>query len=367
MTSSALTIGALAPESRAATAAKNPFIVSPLFDGFFFIGSVSAVAVAWLASSRFHVNSFYILAAVATVSNGPHLASTWTRVYFDRREWSRRPIKIFLVPLLIASVVVGFNLWHGPGVRILNSALLYWATWHFLAQDWGLLRLYQRRSSESETSLALRLEKPILYISVLWCLLHRIKTGPRTLFGTEVITLIPTWPVVHAVLAVTIGLAALYLALRIQEGFGAAWVRVLFLLSAFLGFAIPFLFITEDGTTAFAAAACWHGLQYLGIVRYYHRNTWKAGVSPQARVISWASQPGRLRLFLYACLLWALAGVGFLVIWSGAFLTRGTAWTIDTWGGVTWLSFTFSHYYLDGVIWKVRRDPALATSLGVTA
>ncbi len=53
------------------------------------------------------------------------------------------------------------------------------------------------------------------------------------------------------------------------------------------------------------------------------------------------------------------------MIWTGSFLTRGTAWTMETWAGVVWLSFTFSHYYLDGVIWKLRRDPVLATSLGV--
>src|SRR5579863_2961094 len=167
---------------RAATAVpENPFIVSPGYDAFFFFGSVGAVALAWLASARFHVSGFYVLAAVAALANGPHLASTWTRVYFDRREWSRRPIQIFLLPALIATAVVWCTLKGDVTVRFLNSVLLYWATWHFVSQNWGLLRIYQRKSGEAESSLAMRLERPLLYASVLWCLLHRIKTGPRTL------------------------------------------------------------------------------------------------------------------------------------------------------------------------------------------
>jgi hypothetical protein len=144
MSSSALE---LAPaEAVPAVAVKTPFIVSPLYDGLFFFGSIGVVFLAWLADARFHVNGFYVLAVVAVASNGPHLASTWTRVYFDKREWQQRPVQIFVVPACIAAVVVGMTLWGWTGLRVLNSALLYWATYHFLAQDWGLLRIYQRRS-----------------------------------------------------------------------------------------------------------------------------------------------------------------------------------------------------------------------------
>lgn len=365
MSSSALE---LAPEEAApAVAAKTPFIVSPLYDGLFFFGSIGVVFLAWLADARFHVNGFYVLAAVAVASNGPHLASTWTRVYFDKREWQRRPVQIFVVPAFIAAIVVGLTLWGWTGLRILNSALLYWATYHFLAQDWGLLRIYQRRSGEPDGSLPLRLERPILYLSVVWCALHRLKTGPRSLFGTEVFYPDLPWPVINALGALVVCVAVVYVALRIREGFGRNWVRVAFVACAILGFAVPYLFIVSDGTTAFAAAACWHGFQYLGIVRFYHRNAWKGGVAPEARTVSWLSQPGRLRLFLYACLLWALAGAGYVFIYGGSLLTRGTSWDINTWTGVTWLSLTFSHYYLDGVIWKLRRDKSVAERLLVAS
>ncbi|MFZ5471704.1 MAG: hypothetical protein ACOZIN_19935 [Myxococcota bacterium] len=344
---------------------RSLFIASPAIDGFFFFGSAGVVLLAWLAAARFQVNSFYILAAVAVFSNGPHLVSTWSRVYFDRREWRRRPFHLLVVPAVIALLVVAVVHFGGrEGSRALNSILLYWATWHFVAQSWGILRIYQRRSGEPENSLAMRLEKPLLFLFVAWCLLHRLHTGPRMLFGTEVHHLPLPRAVVDGLLGPFLFLFFLYLVQRLRQWRApwaqGAWLRAGFLGCSFLGFAVPFLFIKTDDTTAFAAAAGWHGLQYLGIVRLYHRNAWKGGVHPDAPVVSWLSQPGWGRLVLYAAFLLALAGSGYLFIYTGALLTAGSRWDVYTWGAVVWLSFTFGHYYMDGVIWKLSKSPEVA-------
>jgi hypothetical protein len=355
----------------APTAPRQLSILSPGKDAFFFFGSTFVVFLVWLAATRFHVNSFYVLAAVAVVANGPHLVSTWTRVYFDRREWKERPLLIVVMPLCIATAVtliasqLGFT-----GSRILNSTILYWATWHFVAQNWGLLRIYQRKSGESLDGLALRLEKPVLFATVAFALTHRIHTGPRVLFGTEVFT--PPMPaaVPYAILAPLLLATAVLVGLRIKDRRAphakAAWVRLGFLGCSAVGFIVPFLFIKTDDTSAFAAAACWHGVQYLGIVRHYHRTTWKGGVHPEAKIVSWLSQPGKVRLLLYVALLLALAGSGYLIIGLGSFLTRGTAWDEYRWASVVWISFTLSHYWLDGVIWKLSR-PEIAARVGITA
>jgi hypothetical protein len=346
------------------------FITTPAKDFFFYFASVSVVAIVWFLAAVLHVNSFYILAGVAILANGPHLAATWTRVYFDRREWKERPLLIVGMPLAIAATVTCITIYLGnTGARLLNSTILYWATWHFVAQNWGIMRIYQRKSGEPLTSIALRLEKPILFMFVLWCLLYRIETGPRILFGTEVFYV--TLP--HAVVAGLWGplgfLIAVYLYQRIKERNAphakAAWLRGAFLLCAFAGFFIPFECIKTDDTSAFAAAACWHGIQYLGIVRHYHRNTWKTGLNDNAKVISWLSQPGPVRVFLYMALLWALAGSGYVIIGAGSALTKGTSWGPYTWAAVVWISFTLSHYWLDGVIWKLRK-PELAQRVGIS-
>lgn len=353
----------------AAPVARPWAILSPGKDLFFFFGSTFVVLLVWLAASVFRVNSFYVLAAVAVTANGPHLVSTWTRVYFDRGERRARPVALVAVPLSIAAAVtlISAGLGH-TGARILNTTILYWATWHFVAQNWGILRIYQRKSGESLASLALQLERPILCLTVAFALAHRIYTGPRVLFGTEVYT--PPMPraAAYGLLGPLLFLTAAFVILRVRERGApharAALVRMGFLACSALGFIVPFVFIKTDDTSAFAAAACWHGVQYLGIVRHYHRTTWKGGVHPDAPVVSWLSQPGRGRALLYAALLLALAGSGYVLIGLGSFVTRGTAWDAYRWGSVVWTSFTLSHYWLDGVIWKLRR-PELAARVGI--
>ncbi len=348
------------------TEASSFAIISPRKDFLFFFASISVVLVVWFASSQLQVPGFAVLAAVAVVSNGPHLISTWTRVYLDRREWASRKTATVLVPALIALAVLLVTLGlRREGTRLLNSIILYWATWHFVAQNWGILRIYQRKSGEPLEGLAVRLERPLLVLSALFCLLHRLATGPRVLFGVEVFY--PAIPVaaVRALLVPLVAMLALLVVLRVRARHAptarAAWVRLAFIVCSFFGFFVPFQLITSDDTSAFAAAACWHGLQYLGMVRHYNLNAWRGGVDERARLISWLSQPGWRRGFLYWCLLMALAGAVYVVIFA---LSVVTPWPFYTWAAVVWVSLTLSHYWLDGVIWKLRR-PELAARVGI--
>lgn len=344
-------------------------IISPVQDFLFFFMSASVVLIAWAATAWFQVQPFYVLATVAVVSNGPHLVATWSRVYFDRREVKERPFALLVMPAIIF-IFVGVTTWKAgyPGARLLNSVILYWATWHFVAQNWGILRIYQRKSGEPETSLALKLERPLLLLFVLWCVLYRLHTGPRMLFGTEIFHVVPSAELMMALLAPVIGGAVAYVLLRVrdrnQPWAKSGWVRLAFLFCAFLGFFVPFQMITTDDTSAFAAAACWHGFQYLGMVRFYHRNTWRAGVDPNAKIISWLSQPGWSRALLYMAFLGVLAGSVYGVIYGLSLVTRDAGWNFATWGGVVWITLTLSHYWLDGVIWKLRR-PELARRVGI--
>src|SRR5687767_10159686 len=108
MTTLAVPHAAAFPEPRVQTPeprAASRFLVSAGYDACFSFASVLAVFAAWIAATRFGVNRYTTLATVAVVSDGPPLVSTWTRVYFDRREWQRRPVHIFAIPALIASAV----------------------------------------------------------------------------------------------------------------------------------------------------------------------------------------------------------------------------------------------------------------------
>jgi hypothetical protein len=347
-----------------AAPAQSVAIISPWKDFWFFFASTFVVLIAWFASSVMHVDGFTILAVVAVISNGPHLVSTWTRVYFDSREWTSRPVATVVMPLAIIGVVYVMMERLSFGARLANSVILYWATWHFVAQNWGILRIYQRKSGEPTSSLAMKLERPVLLLIVVFCMAHRLYTGPRRLFGVELYYPTLPYPLVMAVLVPLVLGFGVIVAQRLRERRApwatGAWVRVAFIVCSFFGFFVPFQLILSDDTSAFAAAACWHGFQYLGMVRHYHRNTWKHGVDPRARVISWLGQPGWSRAALYLALLWGLAGAVYGVIFV---LSRVTL-DFNRWAAVIWVGLTLSHYWIDGVIWKLRR-PELASRVGI--
>src|SRR5262249_61866590 len=113
---------------------RHLFIVSPRFDGAFFFASVLVVVAAWIAAVPLHVNRFLVLAIVAVVANGPHLSSTWTRVYMDRREWRERPLAIVAVPAAITTFVFSWKIWGNGAGRLLHTSVHSWATWPFLCR-----------------------------------------------------------------------------------------------------------------------------------------------------------------------------------------------------------------------------------------
>jgi hypothetical protein len=257
-----------------------------------------------------------------------------------------------VVPIALATFVAVMLL-KVEGVRstTVRTMLFYWACWHFLAQNWGILRIYQRRCGDAMSGIA-KLERVILYLGALWPISYRLYTGPWTLFGARIKhpTLEP-W-MVNGLGAALIATSLLYLGIRVNQamrGERVPWIRPLMLVGSWFGFLVPFVLIKKNGSAAFAAAACWHGLQYLGIVWFYNRNRWKDGVDAKAKFVSWISQPGRPHLYFLGLL--ALAGSIYLALNVAAAVVYDTA----TWGSLVWISLTFGHYYLDGVIWKLRK------------
>jgi hypothetical protein len=334
----------------------SAWLISPAADLVLFVGVTLTTLGPWLASDVLHVPGRYVLVAVALV-NGPHLISTWTRVYLPRRERFRRPFHYWVVPGLAAAFAIACNQSRGLGPVYTRTVIFYWASWHFAAQSWGVLKIYQRKHG-AVGSLAGHLEKALVFLPALWCVLHRLYTGPWTLFGVEVLHVRPSALVVNGVGTLVLGLAAAYLARLWSHG--ERPLRAAYLGCNAIGFIVPYLVI-KDGTSAFAAAALWHAVQYVTIVWLYNRRRYLGRVDADARLLSWVSQPGRSAAYV-ALLALCAAGVYSLALvaslaWRQAF--SEVAMTL-------WTALTLGHYYLDGVIWKWKAYD-LAAPLGVAA
>jgi len=328
----------------------RPWMLGPGLDLILFVGVTLLTVIPWIVSDVLGRPGHDVLVGVAIV-NGPHLISTWTRVYLPRAERFRRPVSYWVIPgLAFALAIICYRL-GGEWLRVIRSMIFYWATWHFVAQSWGVLRIYQRKHGVADRVEA-KLEKVILFGSTLFCVLHRLYTGPHTLFGVEIFYLRPAPDFVNGVGAALVVVTAVYVALwlkRIRTHVAHEYIRPVYLAFNFFGFAMPFLVI-RDGTAAFAAAALWHAVQYIAIVWLYNRRRWAGGVELGARVVSWVSQPGRSLAYMG---LIAACAAG---VYSVAFVSaRIAALPFEQLAINFWTGLTLGHYYLDGVIWKSRR------------
>ena len=142
-----------------AVSADRPWLVSPTVDAMVFVGVTLTTLGPWIATDLLGVRGFYVLAVVA-LANGPHLISTWTRVYLPRGERWRRPLHYWAVPSVAAAFAVGCVLAGGSGPALMRTVVFYWASWHFASQSYGVLRLYQRKHGALDTRAA-QLEKAL--------------------------------------------------------------------------------------------------------------------------------------------------------------------------------------------------------------
>jgi hypothetical protein len=331
-----------ATDVSAPAAPQSAWMVSPAIDLFLFIGVTLATLGPWIASDLLHVPGYYVLVAVA-FANGPHLISTWTRVYLPRRERFRRPIQYWVIPGAAAVFAIACNSGGGWGPTYTRTVIFYWASWHFVAQSWGILKIYQRKHG-AVGSVEGYFEKALIFLPAAWCVMHRLYTGPWELFGVEILHLRPRAWMVNGLGALVVTIAIAYLP-RVGK---VHPIRLAYLGFNALGFIMPYLVI-KDGTSAFAAAALWHAVQYIAIVWLYNRRRYGGRVDPDARTISWVSQPGRS--FAYVGLI-AVCAAGVYTVAFGVSLVFKQPFA--EFAMTIWTALTLGHYYLDGVIWKFK-------------
>jgi hypothetical protein len=328
------------------------WMVSPAVDLAVFVAVTATTVLPWIASDLLGVPGFWILSFVA-LANGPHLISTWTRVYLPRRERFRRPFHYWVAPGIAAAFAIACFASGGLGPTLVRTVIFYWASWHFASQSWGVLRIYQRKHGAVGTPESY-LEKALVFLPALFCVSRRVYTGPWSLFGVEILHPRPRAWMVNGLGALIVVIAIVYVAFcaqRLLRRDRFHWIRPFYLVSSAFGFVMPYLVI-KNGTSAFAAAALWHAIQYIGIVWLYNRRRYAGAVDVDARFISYVSQPGRS--LYYVGMIAAFAAAVYALALSVSLVAKVP---FQNFALTLWTALTLGHYYLDGVIWKFKQYP----------
>jgi hypothetical protein len=318
----------------------------------FLLPALVALALAPLGTRLSETPDWAWVPAVLLVDVA-HVWSTGFRVYLDPLERARRPWLYTLIPL------VGYGLGvvvYSQGAAHFWRALAYLAVFHFVRQQWGWVALYRARAGE-HGRLGRLVDGAAIYLATLWPLVFWHAHLPRRFvwfLGGDFAAL----PALLARL-----LFPLYVAALVAYAVRAAW-------RARRGQRNP----GKDVVVA-TTAACWltgtvltnsdfaftvtnvliHGVPYFALVYWYGRARRRQGAGGPFRLF--AHGPAAFLAVLWLCayleeLLWDRG------IWHDRPWLFGAGWELGRWDTllVPLLALPqFTHYVLDGLVWR-RRD-----------
>ena len=288
-----------------------------------------------------------------------HVISTYTRLCFDKKSLQSSWFLIFgLLPMVaLVTLLAAWQL----GLWIIISTYFYWQWFHYARQSWGISRAYRGKDRDAQYEDGW-IDQAVFYALPVLGILYRSYQNPGKFIGLELKTIPIPAELVSLVAAATIVLLAYWLFRRVQSlrADRLAAAHTLYMLSHFTIFAFAYLLI-DDITYGWLVINIWHNAQYILFVWLFNTRRFKDGIDPEARFLSYISQPDRLGIYLLTCV--AITGVVYWAILGtlSAVFFAGLSATI-----VLYQIVNFHHYVVDAIVWKVRK-PAIRETLGLTS
>lgn len=343
------------------------WIVSQKDDLIWFIGSV-VTSYAFLAGNLLLVKlgmSVMILTWVWALGfDGPHVFGTISRTYADSEERRKRArllygsLSLFLLgpALVITDRLAGTNVL-GPAFFLFASV---WAYYHLVKQHYGFMILYKKKNDDlaeidnliDRAFILLGMTYPFLHF-----LGHSVAARDRVTFSTDggafwwLETMALSAFVVSAIMFAGRLLQKLYLKMSVN-------VPKLLLLAAALPMHWIVLRMLEPVAPASAGALAavatltiYHNIQYHRIIWFHNRNKYN-----RDRTLSYGAA-SKISRSVWHYIGFALLFGAFYHVPHYTVVVPDSIGAAFIWGGA------FIHYYLDGKIWRVRRDRQLNETL----
>jgi len=330
---------------RAAPVPASDWLRGPTFD----LGLIGGVFVFALALGGLAMRSPALFNAVLVFDLWllayPHVASTFTRVAFDRHAVRRRWFLLFGLPPLVLLATAGLHTF--GGLVALSSLYYYWQSWHYTRQSHGIARAYHRTRSRPETD---RLTDALVLAFPVWGVLHRVHQRPGEFYD------IPLWtPWIPGIVVSLAGAVALGLLLAwslrhlraLRTPSPRSTGHALFVLSHVAITVISYLAIA-DVTRGWLFINIWHNTQYLLFVWVINAREFRGGVDPRRPFLSRICQPSQVARYALTCL--ALS-TGFYLLLGQT--PETLAWLpVLPFMLVCHMAVNFHHYLVDAVIWR---------------
>lgn len=348
-------------------APSGPWLFSRSGDLFVFAGPalLAFALVAYAASSGLLVGDApaWTFFAIVLAVDVAHVWSTLFRVYFDGAEFERK--RALYVGAPIAVYVAGVML-HAVSSLAFWRVLAYVAVFHFMRQQVGWMRLYDRRDAEAKPWQR-RLDSWTIYACCLYPLLWWHAHLPRAfdwfLEGDFVVGLSSSLlPPAALIYGLTLAAFAATHALRVFRGQGQPGKIVLAIATAacWYGGIVAF-----DSDLVFTVTnVLLHGVPYFLLTFRYGRKRAAEGAPLLRRLLGGAAVRAG---FVFAAIVLVLAtveeGIWDRYVWhehAGVFGNGASLGDLTLALLVPLLSLPQAvHYVLDGVVWRGASNPLL--------
>lgn len=326
------------------------WIVSPRYDLTFFIGSCAltwaffglyrvAGSWGWVLRGDSILITYFVFTAVF---DHPHIFQTFSRTHYDKTEFARRR-KLYTWGLggFVGAGYV-FLLLGWEGYLIVGAAV--YGTWHIIRQHWGFLKIY-KALNDDRAPLDNVLDAAAYFTGMFACFFNDYGDvrEPIVVYG-DLRVFVPSLPgdwgeAGWSLFLVLFTLVGFRQVLRAGTRRPVNVPKLLLMASAlgthyfvFFATATPFL-------VAEALETVYHDVQYQGWIMHFQRRRF---ASVRNVVAKW----------LGLALLYGLA-VGAIEILG--LMNRGWA----MWLFVPFTMVVVFHYYVDGLVWRLRDYPEL--------
>lgn len=319
------------------------------------VGVMAAVSAA-MVPALFPV----LLAADVWLLGYHHIVATYTRLAFDRVNFSQHKYLAVHLLLVVLAMTVGVLLWLGAWV--IATTFLYLQWFHYMRQGYGIARMYFRTTPRGQEPGARDMvTDAVMYLVPIYGIAYRSSTLGSMFLGFPVKPLVLPEAAITA-LGVAAALAVAFWWIRTgrdaMRGEGDTYYAG-FVLSHIVIFLVGYVLIS-DANAGWLGVNIWHNFQYVMVVWMVNAKRYSGGIDPRAKFISTISQPHKVVTYFACCL--AISSIVYFNLQqvTAVLLGNGIVAMLGVYMGIN-----FHHYVVDAVIWKRRRMPAQTQASGL--
>lgn len=336
--------------STIAATAGSRWIISPLYDSVFIVGT-PFLSILFVFGLGTFVTGETLMAVVMALGATGHHVPGFLRTYGDPDLFERFKLRLLVIPPLLFSAVYLMTRNDLNGVGIV---FLVWVTWHTLMQHYGFMRIYDAKVGAFSPVTA-RLDWVVSIAGfILMTALSPLETGA---FLSHIYAYgIPYMEAgtFHAIRVATIAVClagciawAGHTAWQVARGRPVSPIKVTLTLTT-MGLLYFAQVITSDPIVALLLFEIFHDLQYDALVWAYNRKLVEKAGTRKSRFMQVLFRRKGSMLLLYVGIILAYGGMSLPWLWD----QQGDLYTVAK---SFFITSALLHFYYDGFIWKIGK------------